>query len=205
MKKPFTTLTTKPALPLKQLNFSEPTESVVPNVLTDFNLLATTYRGNEARARSELRYLLEQIGDPAAHIAKTGISGLIVAKTALDPFEAIRKLREILKERSYEFRYMLRIMPIEKVLRTNLEQIQNAATELGSKIGDGETFRVTVEKRFTVTSSRDIIEAAAAVVKRKVNLSKPDKILLVEVLGGFTGVSVAKPNEIISVLKEKIL
>lgn len=205
MKKPFTTLTTKPTLRLKKLNFSESTESVVPNMLTDFNLLATTYRGNESRARSELRYLLEQIGDPAANVAKTGISGLIVAKTALDPFEAIGKLREILKERSYEFRYMLRIMPIEKVLRTNLEQIRNAATELSPRIGEDETFRVTVEKRFTTTSSKDIIEAAAAVVKRKVNLSKPDKILLIEVLGGFTGVSVAKPNEIISVLKEKIL
>jgi tRNA acetyltransferase TAN1 len=177
----------------------------VPNLLTDFNLLATTCRGNEGRARSELRYLLEQIGDPAANISKTGISGLIVAKTALDPFEAIRRLREILKERSYEFRYMLRIIPIEKVLRTNLEQIQNAAAELSPRIGEEETFRVTVEKRFTVTSSRDIIEAAAAVIKRKVNLGKPDKILLIEVLGGFTGVSVAKPNEIISVLKEKVL
>jgi tRNA acetyltransferase TAN1 len=205
MKKPFTTLTTKPMLRLKKLNFFESTESVVPNMLTDFNLLATTYRGNESRARSELRYLLEQIGDPAANVAKTGISGLIVAKTALDPFEAIGKLREILKERSYEFRYMLRIMPIEKVLRTNLEQIRNVATELSPRIGEDETFRVTVEKRFTTTSSKDIIEAAAAVVKRKVNLSKPDKILLIEVLGGFTGISVAKPNEIISVLKEKIL
>lgn len=205
MKKPFTALTKKPTLRLENLNFSGSTESVVPNVLTDFNLLATTYRGNEANACSELRYLLEQIGDPAANVAKTGISGLIVAKTALDPFEVIKRLREILKERSYEFRYMLRIMPIEKVLRTNLEQIRNAAAELSPKIAEDETFRVTVEKRFTVTSSRDIIEAAAAVVKRKVNLSKPDKILLIEVLGGFTGISLARPDDIISVLKEKIL
>jgi tRNA(Ser,Leu) C12 N-acetylase TAN1 len=38
-----------------------------------------------------------------------------------------------------------------------------------------------------------------------VNLTKPDKILLVEVVGGLTGVSIAKPDEIISVLKEKVL
>lgn len=174
-------------------------------MLTDFNLLATTYRGNERNARSELRYLLEQIGDPAANVDRTGISGLVVAKTALDPFEVIRKFREILRERPYEFRYMLRIMPIEKVLRTNLEQIRNASAELSPKIGENETFRVTVEKRFTATPSKEIIEAAAAAIKRKVNLSKPDRILLVEVLGGFTGVAVAKPDEILSVLKEKIL
>jgi tRNA acetyltransferase TAN1 len=174
-------------------------------MLTDFNLLATTYRGNERNARSELRYLLEQIGDPAANVDRTGISGLIVAKTILDPFEVIRKFREILRERPYEFRYMLRIMPIEKVLRTSLEQIRNASIELSSKIGENETFRVTVEKRFTATPSKEIIEAAAAPIKKKVNLSKPDKILLIEVLGGFTGVAVAKSDEILSVLKEKVL
>jgi tRNA acetyltransferase TAN1 len=178
---------------------------VVRTVLKEFNLLATTYRRDEGHARSELRYLLEQIGDKTAAVDRTGVSGLIVAKTALDPYDAIRKFREILQERPYEFRYMLRVIPIEKVVHTSLEQIQDAAKELGSKITEGETFSVKVEKRFTETHSRDIIEAAAAVIKRKVNLTKPDKILLVEVVGGLTGVSIAKPDEILSVLKEKVL
>ena len=174
-------------------------------VLKDFNLLATTYRRDEGHARSELRYLLEQIGDKAAVVDKTGVSGLIVAKTALDPYDVIRKFREILQERPYEFRYMLRVIPIEKVVHTGLEQIQDAVKELRPKVAEGETFRVKVEKRFTEAHSKDIIEAAAAPVKRKVNLSKPDKILLVEVVGGLTGVSVAKPDEVLSVLKEKVL
>ncbi len=174
-------------------------------VLKEFNLLATTYRRDEGHARSELRYLLEQIGDKTAAVDRTGVSGLIVARTTLDPYDAIRKFREILQERPYEFRYMLRVIPIEKVVHTSLEQIQSAAKELGSKVAEGETFRVRVEKRITETHSRDIIEAAAAVIKRKVNLTKPDKILLVEVVGGLTGVSIAKPDEILSVLKEKVL
>lgn len=174
-------------------------------VLKEFNLLATTYRRDEGHARSELRYLLEQIGDKTAVVDRTGVSGLIVAKTSLDPYAVIRKFREILQERPYEFRYMLRVIPIEKVVHTSLEQIQSAAKELGSKVAEGETFRVMVEKRFTETHSRDIIEAAAVAIKRKVNLTKPDKILLVEVVGGLTGVSITKPDELLSVLKEKVL
>jgi tRNA acetyltransferase TAN1 len=174
-------------------------------VLNKFNLLATTYRRNESQARSELRYLLRQIGDDAPTVGRTGVSGLIAANTALNPFDVIRKFREILRERPYEFRYMLRVIPIEKVVETSLEQLQDAVKELGLKIEGHETFRVTVEKRFTQTPSKDIIEAAAAAVKRKVNLTNPDKILLVEVVGGLTGVSVAKPDEILSVLKEKVL
>lgn len=174
-------------------------------MLRDFNLLATTSRGNEGDACSELWYLLGQIGDSASTVDKTGVVGLIAAKTAFNPFEVIDKFRKMLSERPYEFRYTLRIIPIEKVVRTELGEIQRVATELCSKIGDNESFRVTVEKRFTETSARDIVEAAAANIERKVNLNKPDKILLVEVVGGLTGISVIRPENILSVVKEKML
>ena len=174
-------------------------------MIRDFNLLATTSRGNENDACSELWYLLGQIGDSAPTVEKTGVSGLIAAKTALNPFEVIDKFREILRERPYEFRYTLRIIPVEKVIRTDLGEIQRIAAELGSKISESETFRVTVEKRFTGTSTKDIIEAAAAKIERKVDLDKPDKILQIEVIGGLTGVSIIKPQDVLSITKEKIL
>ncbi|PIX31391.1 RNA methyltransferase [Candidatus Bathyarchaeota archaeon CG_4_8_14_3_um_filter_42_8] len=174
-------------------------------MLRNFNLLATTWRGNEENACSELWYLLGEIGDSAPTVDKTGVAGLIAAKTAFNPFEVIEKFRKILHERSYEFRYTLRIIPVEKVVRTDLGEIQQAATELSSKIGEDETFRVTVEKRFTETPTQDIIEATAANIERKVDLNNPDKILLIEVVGGLTGLSVIKPNEILAVMKEKML
>jgi len=173
-------------------------------VLKDFNLLITTSRGNEEDACSEIWYLLGEIGDSAAKVDKTGITGLIAAKTAFDPFDVIEKLREILKERPYEFRYTLRVIPIEKVVRTDLGAIERTVTELASKIKENESFRVTVEKRFTEMSTKDIIEAAAANIERKVDLSSPDKIVLIEVVGGLTGISVIKPEQILSVMKEKI-
>ncbi|MGB9854237.1 MAG: THUMP domain-containing protein [Candidatus Bathyarchaeales archaeon] len=174
-------------------------------MLRDFNLLVTTSRGNEDEACSELWYLLGQIGDSAPVVDKTGVAGLIAAKTAFNPFEVVEKFRLILRERPYEFRYTLRVIPIEKVIRTDLREIQRLATELSAKIGKNETFRVTVEKRFTETPTKDIIEAAASTVERKVNLNKPDKILLIEVIGGLTGMSVVKPENILSVVKEKVL
>lgn len=174
-------------------------------MIKDFNLLATTSRGNEDDACSELWYLLGEIGDLTPKVEKTGITGLIAAKTTLKPLEVIEKLRKILHERPYEFRYTFRIIPIERVIRTDLEEIQRIATKLSSKIKENETFRVTVEKRFTEISTRDIIEAAAAKIERKVDLKKPDKILLIEVIGKLTGISVIKPEGIIAVVKEKML
>lgn len=174
-------------------------------MLRDFNLLATTSRGNEGDVCSELWYLLNEVGDSAPTVDKTGVSGLIAVKTAIDPFEAVDKFREVLRERPYEFRYTLRIIPIEKVVRTDLEEIQRVATDFGSRIGEEETFRVTVEKRFTEVATQDIIEAAAANIEGRVDLNKPDKILLIEVVGGLTGMSLIRPDDILSVMKEKLL
>jgi len=173
-------------------------------VLKDFNLLITTARGNEEDACSEIWYLLGELGDSAVKVDKTGITGLIAAKTGFDPFEVIEKFRFLLKERPYEFRYTLRVIPVEKVVRTDLGEIERAVTELSFKIGEDETFRVTVEKRFTTTPTRDIIEAAAANIERRVDLNNPNKIVLIEVVGGLTGVSIVKGADILSIVKEKI-
>jgi len=173
-------------------------------VLRDFNLLATTARGNEEDACSEIWYLLGETGDSAPQVEKTGITGLIAAKSVSNPFDVIRKFRTILKERPYEFRYSLRVIPVEKVVRTDLGEIQRAATELASKIKENETFRITVEKRFTTTSTRDIIEAAAVNIERRVDLSNPDKIVLIEIVGGLTGVSIVKAEDILSIMKENM-
>ena len=174
-------------------------------MLKEFNLLASTSRGYEKYARSELRFLFEKIGDTSPLIERTGVSGLIAVKTSIDAIEAVRRFRTLLQQSPYEFRFILRTIPIEKVVHTDMDLIQQAVTELSSKIGENETFRVTVEKRFTTTHSREIIEKVAMNVKRKVNLTNPDKIILIEVLGGFTGVSVLKPQDILSTQKEKLL
>jgi len=175
-------------------------------MISDFNLLATTSRGNERPMCNELYYLLkEELGDAEAQTSKTKVRGLIVAKTSLNPFEAIEKLCGILSERPYEFRYALRILPIEQVVSTDLEAIRCVTQALASRIGEQETFRVTVEKRFTSFHSADIVAAAAEGIKRKADMENPDRIILIEVLGALTGISLVKPSDIISVIKEKML
>ncbi|MEM1586553.1 MAG: THUMP domain-containing protein [Candidatus Bathyarchaeia archaeon] len=173
-------------------------------MMEDFNLLISTSKGNENNACSEIWFLLGELGDREALVDKTEVAGLVVAKTKLDPFKVIEGLREILRERPWEFRYVLKVIPIEVVVRTRIDEIRRSAASLHSKIKENETFRVTVEKRHTELSSREIIETAVENLNRKVDLNNPDKIILIEVLGRLTGVSVIKPTDILSVAKEKI-
>ena len=154
---------------------------------------------------NELSYLLrEELGDPEPIVSKTGIRGLVAAKTSLNLSEVIEKLRVIVQKRPYEFRYSLRIIPVEIVVPTDLDEVKSKASELALNIGQNETFRVTVEKRFTNLHTRDFIEAAAT-IDRKVDLKNPDKIILIEVVGKLTGMSLIKPCGILTVIKEKML
>jgi len=173
-------------------------------VLEDFNLLISTFKGNENNACSEIWFLLGELGDREALVDKTEVAGLVVAKTRLDPFKIIEGLREILRERPWEFRYVLKVIPIEVVVRTRIDEIKRAAASLHHKVQENETFRVTIEKRHSEISSREIIEAAVENLNRKVDLNNPDKIILIEVLGRLTGVSVIRPTDILSVVKEKL-
>jgi tRNA acetyltransferase TAN1 len=170
--------------------------------MEDFNLLITCARGQEEDARIETIAVLKQLGDPNPIAEKTNIRGLITVKTCINPVEVISKMRKFLKDRPVSFLYIKRAIPIQKIIKTDLEEIRKISRELAEKIGKDETFRVTVEKRHTDLRTMEIIEAAASEIDRKVNLDNPDKIVLIEVLGPITGVSLLEPGDILSIEKE---
>jgi tRNA acetyltransferase TAN1 len=175
-------------------------------MLKDFNLLVSTARGNERAMINEILFLLrEQLEDTEAAAVKTAVRGIIVAKTSINPYVAIEKLHNILNERPYEFRFALRIIPIERVVPTDLESIKKVSTELATRINENETYRITIEKRFTTLHTTDIISEIATEIQHKADMKNPNKILLIEIMGAVTGISLIKPNEIISVMKEKML
>ncbi|RLF22626.1 MAG: RNA methyltransferase [Thermoprotei archaeon] len=170
----------------------------------DFNLLVSTGRMRELDCKSELMYLLREIGDDKPSVRTTGIPGLVVAKTNLDPFEAVNRLRKLLEERPWEFRFTLKVVPIEIVVDTDLELIRKEAVRLANeKIKENETFKIVINRRFTTLGRREVIETVASGINRKVNLDNPDKIVEIEILGGITGISVLKPGDILSVVKVK--
>jgi tRNA acetyltransferase TAN1 len=172
-------------------------------MLNDFNLLVSSARGNEREANSELSYLIGELGDLSAETSYTPVSGLTVAKTSLDPIRVIQKLRSILKEKPWEFRYVLKVKPVQKVVPCEIEAIGDAVSEKSRAILDGETFRVSIEKRRSDVSSKEVIDAIAAKIPRKVDLRDPRKIVLVEIIGKVAGIAVILPDGILGIEREK--
>jgi len=171
----------------------------------NFNLLTSTTRSGGKWACTELLKILRELGDMEAVAHVTSVLGLVVADTKLDPFEAVHKMRGMLKAVPWTFRSVLKVIPIEKVVSTDIEAISSAVSELAHKIDANETFRVTIDKRHTVVHTKGVVEAVASRITNKVNLENPDKIILIEVLGGITGISILRTEDILSVVKEKKL
>ncbi|MBS7651181.1 MAG: THUMP domain-containing protein [Candidatus Bathyarchaeia archaeon] len=172
-------------------------------MLERFNLVVSTSRRNERNASREVWYLLNEAGDKNPEVSLTPVVGLIVALTSLNPLDALSRLREIMRERPWEFRYILKITPVERLVRADLSEIGILSQELAGRIGPEESYRVTVRKRHSDISSRDIIDVVASKIGRRVDLENPDKIVLVEVISNFAGLSVITPEDILSVAKEK--
>jgi tRNA acetyltransferase TAN1 len=84
-----------------------------------------------------------------------------------------------------------------------LGEITEKAQNMASNIPEDDSFRITLEKRRTNLSSKEIIEAVASGIHRSVDLENPDWIILLEIVGGTTGISLVKPEMVLNVQKAK--
>ena len=103
----------------------------------------------------------------------------------------------------WSVRYCKRIIPIQKVVESKIEEIEKRVTELSNQILGEETYRISIEKRNSNLSSKEIITKIANNIKNKVSLEFPDRILLIEILGNKTGISILKKSDILSTEKTK--
>jgi len=167
------------------------------------NLIITCPRHLEPETEEELMDILEEFGDSDVKVSITNMSGILTADTQLDPIEVVKKIKEMLLDEPWSVRYCKRIIPIQKVIESKIDEIEKSVTELSNQILDDETYRISIEKRNSDLSSKEIITKIADKIKNKVSLEFPDKILLIEILGNKTGISILKKSDILSTEKTK--
>jgi len=168
-------------------------------MLRDFNLVVSTYRNRENDCIAELWYFARELGDRQLDASRTGLPALVVAKTSLDPEFFASKAREKVLENPWYFRYILKIVPVHVVVESTLEEITKAALTLAaSKMMPEDTYKVEVKIRLSDLSRESIIDAIASQIKNKVDLTNPQKLVMVEVFGEVAGVAVIPPDLVVS-------
>ena len=167
------------------------------------NLIITCARHLEPETKEEISKILGEFGDEEPEITITSMSGILTAKTKLDPVEVVNKIQERLLDEPWSVRYCLRMIPIQRISETKIDEIEKVISELSEFIENEDSYRISIEKRNCDVSSQELISSVAKKIKNKVSLENPDKIVLIEILGAKTGVSILKKSDIFSLEKTK--
>jgi tRNA acetyltransferase TAN1 len=166
------------------------------------NLIVTSAKGLEARASAEFKEVALLSGIRKVTMERSAYDGILEVEVE-NPQALLTFFSEFVRSEPFKVRFVMRIIPVDRVVDTKIEDIVGAVTDLAAKIGAAESFRITIEARDSPYSEKQLIEAIANAVDRKVNLNSPDKMVFIQIFGEYTGVSVLTPDEILSITKLK--
>ena len=167
------------------------------------NLIITCARNLESEAKNEIRKILDELGDQEPEILNVGMRGILMVNTIIEPLKIIDLVKNKIIEEPWLIRYCLRIIPIQRITDTEIDKIKQTVIELKDTIQKNDSYRITIEKRNTSISSSEIITEVAEIFPNKVSLNQPDWIVLIEILGNETGISILKDDELFSLDKSK--
>jgi len=167
------------------------------------NLIITCARSLESETKNEMSKILDELGDQEPEILNVGMRGILMVDTIIEPSKIIDWVKNKIVEEPWLIRYCLRIIPIQSITETNIDKIKQNVIKLKDSIQKDDSYRITVEKRNTSLSTNEIITEVAKIFPNKVSLNKPDLIVLIEILGDKTGISILKDSELFSLDKSK--
>ena len=167
------------------------------------NLLVTCARNLETETKNEIGKILDEIGDQESEVLNIGMRGILMVNTSIEPSKIIDWVKDKVVEEPWLIRYCLRMIPIQSVTETDTNEITKDVIKLKDVIQQNDSYRITIEKRNTDVSSTEIITEIAKIFPNKVSLNQPDWVILIEILGNKTGISILKENEIFSLDKAK--
>jgi tRNA(Ser,Leu) C12 N-acetylase TAN1 len=92
-------------------------------------------------------------------------------------------------------------VPVDLWTPSDIDSMRKAVGQLKDRIGEGETWRMTVEKRRHGAHTQELIARLAPLLTARVDLHHPQRILRVDIVGPFAALSVLGPDEILSVAR----
>ena len=167
------------------------------------NLLVTCARNLETETKNEIEKILGEIGDQEPEILNVGMRGILMVNTNIESSKIITWVKDKVVEEPWFIRYCLRMIPIQTTTETEMSKIAENVIKLKNVMKQNDSYRITIEKRNTDMSSTEIITEIAKIFPNEVSLNQPDWVILIEILGDKTGISILKDSEMFSLDKAK--
>jgi tRNA acetyltransferase TAN1 len=179
---------------------------VIIKPVDGFNLLVTiighkgSYTGEELIGIEEIELALSSY-EPFLYIKESQYPNVVLVELTMDPEEAVAILKEA------PTTVISKVIPIDEVVKTNMDTILEKTWDISrKKMNSGDTFVVKADLRGRehIQSEEELIDTVSTELldrldqnldPQTLNTSNPDWIVLIEVVGDDTGISVLRPHE----------
>lgn len=170
--------------------------------MESINLLVTYHPYQQGLAEREVRRNVEEAGFQLEEMDKTTVQGVMGIRVRGDPKRLVATLRRSFSESPGMFSYTYHWVPIERWVPSTEGSMVEAAKELSEGIGSDERWMLHLHRRHLAKHSDELVKLLTdPIAKGPVDLENPQKILVVEILGDSTGMSVANKDEVLDVNK----
>lgn len=154
----------------------------------------------ESQISKEVTDLKDVSDKPFVAIEPCGLQCVVFlkAKKGIDPVKITEQIFEMIETSSIKsVKFCQRILPIQKICSANMEEVRKLATASIAPVFHNTTesleYCVVFDSRLNGSLDRmTVINMLADIVgsKHKVNLSNPTKVILVQLMKSFCGISI---------------
>lgn len=165
-----------------------------------FNLLVTFHPNQAELAEREVRKRVEDVGGQVEDIERSSIDGVFCVRLAGDAKQIVSSLHSEFQESPEMLTHTYHWVPIDVWVEADEEVMIDAVKDLAQGIGENEKWMMHVHKRHHPKHSEELmLTLTGPISKGKVDLKHPEKVIVVEVLGGTAGLSLLAKDQLINV------
>lgn len=165
--------------------------------MAEANLLVTFDPVHQESAKKEIETLMKEIKQDAKITKMEDGLAHIIAK---DAKKVVSELLKLAKKETSKFNYTFHWWPVDKWCKAEIKEMQKVIADLQKEIKKEEKWKMEFAKRKTTKEypKNIIIQLTEVVDKPKVDLSSPQKIIKVEIIGDKAAISLLTKDEIVS-------
>lgn len=169
-----------------------------------FNLLVTFNPSHAGTADKELSEVLHKIGEKPRIAAIKDIEGLFKVAVS-DARKVVPRLRSLCQAEPDRFIATHHYTPIDKWCKSDVAEMKKVIKPIVDGIGKNDRWKMALNKRhWDKEGQTHLIMSLTSVIDRdNVDLSNPQKIVQVEIMGKEAGISLLKKEDLLDVAEVK--
>ena len=167
-----------------------------PNLLVSYDPRAGYISG-----KNEVQNILTKFGDQKAE-KELLVPGIIGVETELAARDVVEDVRELYMADPSSVNSTVKWVPVDSWCAASIDEVKKIVQDdIKELIKEHDLFAIDVVKHKSELHREEVIEAIAPLLKGKVELDHPQKVIRIELFDKTASVTLLKPKDVFSVVK----